>query len=157
MEGVEKEALILLPALKRYARYLTRSRADADDLVQEALFCILRGKDSFRGEGSFETWAFTIMRHCFFQTLRRARRSPEVSFEGIVEEPLGGPSQESLGRLREIERAVLQLPARWRSVLMLAAEGFDYETIATVLQVKVGTVRSRLSRARSLLKGLLDS
>ena len=155
LREIERE----IPRLRRYARYLSRDADQADDLVQE---CLLRGIariDTWQPGTNLRAWLFVILRNVFISEIRRAGRGPMT---GPVEEEHPGLAvtgrQETRIALVELQKALDMLSSEHREVLLLVAvEGLKYEEAAEVMAVPVGTVRSRLSRARSALRDLLDS
>src|SRR5437762_6523823 len=146
-----------IPRLRRYARALARDVAAADDLVQDCLARAL-GKLHLWQEGTdLRAWLFTILHNQYVNQVRRAVR--EGAAVGLSEtEPLltRAPHQGKSLELRDLERAIAKLPEEQRSVILLVGlEGMRYEEVAEVLDVPVGTVRSRLSRGREALRRLM--
>jgi RNA polymerase sigma-70 factor (ECF subfamily) len=146
-----------IPRLRRYARSLTRDVAAADDLVQDCLARAL-GKLHLWQEGTdLRAWLFTILHNQYVNQVRRAVR--EGTVVGLSEtEPMltRAPHQGKRLELRDLERAMAKLPEEQRSVILLVGlEGMRYEEVAKVLDVPVGTVRSRLSRGREALRRLM--
>lgn len=145
-----------IPRLRRYARALTRDANTADDLVQDCLARAL-GKLHLWQEGTdLRAWLFTILHNQYVNRIRRAVR--EGAAVGLSEsEPLlsRSPQQGSRLEVRDLERAIAKLPEEQRSVILLVGlEGMRYEEVAAVLDVPVGTIRSRLSRGREALRRL---
>jgi RNA polymerase sigma-70 factor (ECF subfamily) len=146
-----------IPRLRRYARALARDVAAADDLVQDCLARAL-GKLHLWQEGTdLRAWLFTILHNQYVNQVRRAVR--EGAAVGLSEtEPLltRAPHQSKRLELRDLQRAMAKLPEEQRSVILLVGlEGMRYEEVAEVLDVPVGTVRSRLSRGREALRRLM--
>jgi len=146
-----------IPRLRRYARALARDVAAADDLVQDCLTRAL-GKLHLWQEGTdLRAWLFTILHNQYVNQVRRAVR--EGSATGLSEtEPMltRAPHQGKRLELRDLERAIAKLPEEQRAVILLVGlEGMRYEEVAEVLDVPVGTVRSRLSRGREALRRLM--
>jgi len=146
-----------IPRLRRYARALTRDIAAADDLVQDCLTRAL-GKLHLWQEGTdLRAWLFTILHNQYVNQVRRAVR--EGAAVGLSEtEPLltRGPQQGRRLELRDLERAIAKLPDEQRAVILLVGlEGMRYEEVAEILDVPIGTVRSRLSRGREALRRLI--
>lgn len=146
-----------IPRLRRYARALARDVAAADDLVQDCLARAL-GKLHLWQEGTdLRAWLFTILHNQYVNLVRRSVR--EGAAVGLSEtEPLltRGPHQSRSLELRDLERAIAKLPEEQRAVILLVGlEGMRYEEVAEVLDVPVGTVRSRLSRGREALRRLM--
>ena len=148
-----------IPRLRRYARALTRDVVTADDLVQDCLTRAL-GKFHLWQDGTdLRAWLFTILHNQYVNHIRRAVR--EGSAVGLNEsEPLlsRAPQQGKRLELRDLERAIAKLPEEQRIVILLVGlEGMRYEEVAAVLDVPVGTIRSRLSRGREALRRLTGS
>jgi RNA polymerase sigma-70 factor (ECF subfamily) len=151
--GIELE--VHIASLRRYARSLVRDRGDADDLVQEALTRALSRADKFTVGTNLRAWLFTILHNVHVNQIRsRAARLHDVSVDEVVETRLSEPaSQEARVELGEMMRVLDGLPIEQRQVLMLVAlEGMKYEEVAAVLGIPVGTVMSRLSRAREAVR-----
>ena len=143
----------LIPAMRRYARSLLRDRSAADDLVQD---CLERAVGNWRQRKDVNprAWIFTIVHNLAMTRLRRiASRPRHIAIEDAREELLArAPSQEDGLRYRELLEALDRLPEEQKSVLLLATvEGLSYAETAGVLDIPVGTVMSRLSRARERL------
>jgi RNA polymerase sigma-70 factor, ECF subfamily len=167
----ETEALPHMDALYNSALSLTRSGAGADDLVQETYLKAWRFFDSFKPGTSCKAWLFKIMMNTYINQYRRRARQPQsVDFhdiEGHSESRIEASVQPQSAEERiaydglfsdEVKAALESLPEYFRSVALLAdMEGFSYQEIADMLDVPIGTVRSRLSRARGMLqKKLMD-
>jgi len=142
-----------VPALRRYARALTRNAETADDLVQDTLVRALRSEHLFHG-GDIRSWLFTILTNLNRNRLRSlARRPPATSLADDDAADLAGP--EAGGR--DIERALAMLVDEQRHALLLVVlEGLSYREVAEVQGVPIGTVMSRLARARAQIKAYLD-
>ena len=141
----------LVPPLRAYARAVTRSRENADDLVQDTLLRALRSRHTFVPGTNLKAWTFTILRNQFITSARRKR--PEQGFAPTEGAEISMPaSQEDTIALNDFHRILLQLPERQREALLLVgAEGFSYEEAAAVAGSTVGTMKSRVSRARAFL------
>jgi RNA polymerase sigma-70 factor, ECF subfamily len=147
-----------IPRLRRYARYLARDADRADDLVQECLTRAIAKVDSWTPGTNLRAWLFVILRNCHINEVRRGQRTSLVgemsSDYDIVPTPA---SQEAHISLLEVRDAYLNLSEEHREVLLLVAiEGLQYEEAAAILEIPVGTIRSRLSRARQALRDALD-
>lgn len=144
-----------LPRLRIYALSLTRDRDRADDLVQDAVVKALAGQRSFQPGTNFPAWLFRIQRNEFISGLRRQR--PTVPLDDVIANALShAPAQESGLIMREFTKAFGLLAAGQREALLLAVlEGWSYRRIAELSDVSVGTVKSRISRARAALKLML--
>jgi RNA polymerase sigma-70 factor (ECF subfamily) len=148
----------LIPALRRYARSLLRDRSAADDLVQDCLERAV-GNWSQRKDGSARAWIFTILHNLAMTRLRRnASRPRHIEIDDAQGESFAqAPSQEDGLRYRELLAALDRLPEEQKAVLLLATvEGLSYAETAGVLDIPLGTVMSRLSRARERLLKEMD-
>jgi RNA polymerase sigma-70 factor, ECF subfamily len=146
----------LLPRLRIYALSLTRDSIRADDLVQQTVVRSLAGRKSFRPGTNFPGWLFRIQRNEFISGLRRERPTVELS-DAISSTLLHAQRQESGLVMREFMKAFRTLAGgQRRALLMTALEGQSHETIADASGVSIGTVKSRVSRARARLRAMLD-
>jgi RNA polymerase sigma-70 factor, ECF subfamily len=158
-----------LPDIARFARSLTRDDARADDLVQDTYLQAMRGWHTFQPGSDARRWLFTVCHNMFLRTIRRDAR--------YVDAPDDDPELDSMATARAhwhaevtgvtewvermdlaaaIDRALAELPEHYRSTVVLVdVEGQSYEEAAAVLDIALGTVRSRLFRARRLLQDLL--
>jgi RNA polymerase sigma-70 factor (ECF subfamily) len=144
-----------IPSLRRYARGLAGDRAQADDLVQDTLERALRHRGQRRGEA--RAWLFGIMHNLVIDHWRRRRHAHEDAAGDDLPETPVAPAQAERLELRDLERALQRLPDEQREVLLLVAvEGFSYAQVAAAVRVPVGTVMSRLSRARERLRADLE-
>jgi RNA polymerase sigma factor (sigma-70 family) len=144
----------LIPGLRRYARALLRERAAADDLVQDCLERVIRRWHQRRVDGNVRAWVFTILRNLALNLLKqRARRGAHLAIEDAGEDAFASAaSQEDKLRHRDLLRGLEGLTEDQRSVLLLVSvEDLSYAEAAQVLDVPLGTVMSRLSRARENL------
>lgn len=146
-----------IPALRRYAHALLRSRQDADDLVQDTLLRALDNLHRLRGDGGVRPWLFTIMHNLFVSQLRKTKARP--AHEAITPATEAGlfatDSQEDGLHHRDVMRALDTLPIEQRSVILLVAvEDLSYSDVARVLGIPIGTVMSRLSRGRERLRAI---
>ena len=149
----------VIPALRRYARTFVRGAADADDLVQDTLERAISRWHQRRPDGETRAWLFTILHNLAVNHLRRAaRRGREVPLDDAGESDVAAPStQEDTLRRDGILGAVGQLPDEQRSVLLLVSiEDVSYAEAARILDIPIGTVMSRLARARARLLKLVE-
>jgi len=147
-----------VPRLRRYARALTRNTAKADDLVQSSLVRALEKQHLWQPGSNLRAWLFTILHN---QHVNDVRHSLRQGSPGPVEdaEPVWRvePVADASLQLRDLQRAINTLSHEQREVLLLVClEGMRYEQVAIILDIPVGTVRSRLSRARTTLRQLMD-
>jgi len=159
-----REALAYADSLHNLARYLTGDATDAEDLVQETYARALQGAAQFRPGTNLKAWLFRILRNTFISLYRRQRKNPTVGGLDVVDQLANGSAEEGwfmndieLDRLQrvvaeEIEVALLALAEDARTVILLDLEGLTETEVADVLGCPVGTVKSRLSRARAALR-----
>jgi RNA polymerase sigma-70 factor (ECF subfamily) len=145
----------LLGPLRRYARSLTRDETQAEDLVQDTLVRAYERHGSFRSGGNLRGWLLSILHNTFIDGRRRhmaeARRLEQAA---TLVETAAPPAQESQVRFQQVEAAFLRLPDEQRAALHLVAiEGLSYQEAANALKVPIGTLMSRLGRARATLRG----
>lgn len=148
-----------IPALRRYARALLRDREAADDLVQDTLERAISRWPLRQRDGDLRSWLFTIERNLFLAGLRRTkRRGVRVGAEVLEGLPSQEPSPDAALGVRDVLTGLAGLPEEQRSVLLLVAvETFSYAETAKVLGVPIGTVMSRLSRARDRMRSFMDT
>jgi RNA polymerase sigma-70 factor (ECF subfamily) len=153
LSGFRQDIQATIPALRRYARALTRDAETADDLVQDTLVRALRSEHLFHG-GDIRSWLYTILTNLNRNRLRALARRPTLApFEDADAPDAAGP--EAGGR--DIERALASLVEDQRAALLLVVlEGLSYREVAEVQGVPIGTVMSRLARARAQIKAFLD-
>src|SRR6185369_4751550 len=154
----ERTLLETIPHLRAFARSLTRNRERADDLTHDAVVRALAAMDQFTPGTNFKAWIFTILRNLFYNEGRKrwANFSSIDDMAGF--EPSVEPSQQAGLEFSDFRRAFWQLNADQREVLILVgASGLSYEEAAAVCGCRVGTVKSRVSRARNELKQILES
>jgi len=157
------EALAYADTLHNLARYLTGSAIDAEDLVQETYARALRGAAGFTPGTNLKAWLFRILRNTYIDLYRRRRNDPTIGGLDTVD-PGGQTGDDAwlrddveLDQLRklvaeDIERAMLSLSEEARTVILLDLEGLTEVEVAAVIGCAVGTVKSRLSRARAALR-----
>ncbi|MGO9546373.1 MAG: sigma-70 family RNA polymerase sigma factor [Rhodomicrobium sp.] len=147
-----------IPRLRRFARYMTRDADYADDLVQECLTRAIANIGSWQPGSNLRAWLFVILKNVFRNDKRRAQH--DIAYRNRLEKdaPLFARAEQHHHLvLSEVQDAFMRLTEDHREVLMLiAVEGLRYEEAATVLNISVGTVKSRLSRARAALRELVD-
>src|SRR5215211_7386323 len=153
VSGFRQDVEATIPALRRYARALTRDGDVADDLVQDTLVRALRSEHLFHG-GDIRSWLYTILTNLNRNRLRSLSRRPALtSIEDDDAPDASGP--EAGGR--DIERALAALVEDQRAALLLVVlEGLSYREVAEVQGVPIGTVMSRLARARAQIKAYLE-
>jgi RNA polymerase sigma-70 factor (ECF subfamily) len=146
----------LLPALMRYARRLTHDEAEAEDLVQDALVSAYANADTYQRGRPLRVWLFSILHNIFVSGTRRQAVRDRYKAEAILAtRESGPPAQEQSVRLHQIEAALAALSHEHQAVLhLVAVEGLSYEDAADALGIPIGTLISRLSRARARLRAL---
>jgi RNA polymerase sigma-70 factor, ECF subfamily len=146
-----------IPRLRRYARALTRATDRADDLVQDTLVRALAKLHLWQPGTDLRAWLFTIMHHQYVNTVRReARERATVDIEQVSSSVAATTDPTAQRQLLELDRALARLPSEQREVVLLVGlEGMPYESVAEILGVPIGTVRSRLSRGRERLRELM--
>lgn len=166
----EKELLPHVGALQTFAYHLTYNQEDADDLVQETYMKAYRFIDKYEKGTNAKAWLFKILKNAYINEYRKKVKQPtKVDFEDIVayhdtdDDRVSGYSdlrEEIFLHMMgdEVTSAINSLPLDFRTVILLCdIEGFTYEEIAAIIDVPIGTVRSRLFRARNLLKEKLTT
>ena len=148
----------LIPALRRYAYALLHDHDTADDLVQDTLEHALARWTQRRPEGELRAWLFTIQRNLFINTWRqRQRRGPHAALDEVAPPGVAARQEEAL-EVRDVLAALDRLPEEQKSLLLLiGVEDFSYDDASRILGVPMGTVMSRLSRARQKLRSLLET
>jgi RNA polymerase sigma-70 factor, ECF subfamily len=147
-----------IPRLRRYARALTRNPERADDLVQDTLVRALAKQHFWQPGTNISAWLFTLMHNQNVNTVRRAiREGVSVDMEELSSSLIATTDPTASRKLFELERAIGQVPLEQRRVILLVGlEGMSYAETAAILDIPVGTVRSRLSRGRDSLRRLMD-
>jgi len=158
----QREALEHLGALYNFAMYLTHNPSESEDLVQETYLRAFRFSHRFQPGTHLRAWLFQILRNTFLTFYRLRERESAVAEDGVPdwEVPMFHDAPEETGGVLEahtdLERAMRRLPEEFRSVLLLAeVEGLPLEEVARVMRCPVGTVKSRIFRAKERLRALL--
>ncbi|SDG37345.1 RNA polymerase sigma-70 factor, ECF subfamily [Pelagibacterium luteolum] len=150
----------LLPRLRAFARSLTRNAADADDLVQQTCEKALAGLSGFTPGTKLESWLFRIMHNQWIDVTRRRRPTLDIESEGLAETLTGEDGRlttQARMEWRAVSAAMADLPPDQSGVLMLVCvEGLRYREVADILDIPIGTVMSRLARARTAVADALD-
>src|SRR3569833_745474 len=153
----KNELLGLVPFLRAFARSLTGNPEAADDLAQETLVKAWQSRSSFIHGTNLKAWLFTIMRNQYYSDRRRAWRQAPWDQEAAERIPGGSEDQVHSAELSDTVRALRRLSDEQREALILVgAGGFSYEDAAAICKCAVGTVKSRVARARKTLIDILD-
>jgi RNA polymerase sigma-70 factor (ECF subfamily) len=146
----------LLPALRAFAWSISRNGPDADDLVQDTLIKAWSHRDRFDG-ANLRAWLFTILRNTYYTTVTRRRREVRDEDDQYARSLTSAPTQEWSLALRTLQTALDQLPPEHREALILVgAAGLSYEEAAEICGCALGTIKSRVNRARNRLLRVMD-
>jgi RNA polymerase sigma-70 factor (ECF subfamily) len=158
----EELAMPLFEQLYNFAHWLAQDRAEAEDLVQETYVKALRGFSSFQPDTNFRAWMYRILRNTFLTSRTGLKNAATVALDAdnAAELPAGHESPETIlidnSRRELLQDALGEIPAHYREILLLCeVEEMSYRDIAETLSVPIGTVMSRLSRARQTLRAVL--
>ncbi len=156
-KAFKRELTEVVPHLRAFARGLCGRPDMADDLVQEALLKAWAAQDRFEPGTSMRAWTFVILRNAYLTDMRRNRFRGDYD-EGVAERILTAPAgQEEPIHLSDLHRALLTLPPERREALLLVgAGGFSYEEAADICGCAVGTIKSRVGRARSTIASMVE-
>ncbi|OYU15057.1 MAG: RNA polymerase subunit sigma-70 [Alphaproteobacteria bacterium PA4] len=147
----------VIPKLRIYARSICSGGDIADDLVQETLMKAWTARGRFQAGTNMRAWTYVILRNHYFSQLRRARFKGEwddLTADALLAEPA---NQEAHVALSDVQRGMLQLPALQREALMLVgAGGMSYEEVAAICECPIGTIKSRVGRARAALVAMIE-
>lgn len=152
------EVVGLIPALRAFAWSLSHNGSDADDLVQDTLIKAWSNRDKFEPGTNLRAWLFTILRNTYYTSVLRRRREVRDEmgeYAGALKTP---PTQDWSVALRALQEALQQLPAEHREALILVgAAGLSYEEAAEICGCALGTIKSRVNRARVRLLKIMDA
>ena len=151
-----QQLLASIPKLRAFALSLASHADYADDLVQETLMKAWNHQDSFQEGTNIKAWLFTILRNEYFSQLRKRKREVEDADGDYAAGMLTPGGQDAQLDMADLRLALQQLPADQReAVVLVGASGFSYQEVAEICRVPVGTVKSRVNRARNKLAVLL--
>ncbi|MGB0087478.1 MAG: sigma-70 family RNA polymerase sigma factor [Rhodomicrobiaceae bacterium] len=155
-DRVHQSLIAYLPNLRAFAIALCRDTDRADDLVQETMLNAWKGIDSFKQGTNLRAWLFTILRNTYFSQCRKRRREVLDDPAVYIDRLSVPPAQQGSVDARDLANALAQLSEEQREALLLvAAEGFAYEEAAVICNCPIGTIKSRVNRARHQLAELL--
>ncbi len=158
----EELAMPLFDQLYNFAQWLTQNRSEAEDLVQETYVKALKGFSSFQPDTNFRAWIYRILRNTFLtsRTGLKVTATVPLDEEGALEIPASAGTPESIfiehAQEQLLQSAMEELPLHFREILLLCeVEEMSYQEISEALSIPIGTVMSRLSRARKALRDIL--
>ena len=162
LAGFEELAMPLFDSLYNFARWLAQNQNDAEDLVQETYLKAFRSFASFQPDTNFRAWIFQILKNTFLASRSKLEWRMTTAMESEEDLPATSATPESLliGRtdMDAVQRAIEQLPVMYREIILLCdVEEASYREIAEILSIPMGTVMSRLARARKIVRGSLYS
>ena len=156
-EAFKRELISLIPHLRAFARTLAGDPAAADDLAQDAMLKAWDARASFQMGTNMKAWTFMILRNQFYSERRRSWRQSQLDQEVAERTLVAVDDPEAPVALDELRQGLAMLPAEQREALILVgAGGFAYEEAAAICECAVGTVKSRVSRARKALQDILE-
>ncbi|QUD86858.1 sigma-70 family RNA polymerase sigma factor [Phenylobacterium montanum] len=154
----KRELVALIPHLRAFARTLAGDAASADDLAQEAMMKAWLARDSYQMGTNMKAWTFMILRNQFYSEKRRSWRQTQLDQDAAERTLVAVDDPQAPVALDELRMGLKMLPAEQREALILVgAGGFAYEEAAEICGCAVGTVKSRVSRARKALQAILES
>jgi len=157
-EAFKRELVALIPHLRAFARTLAGDPSAADDLAQDAMMKAWDARSSFQMGTNMKAWTFMILRNQFYSEKRRSWRNTQLDQEAAERTLLANDDPSAPLELNDLRMALAALPEEQREALILiGAGGFSYEEAAEVCDCAVGTVKSRVSRARVALRRILDT
>lgn len=147
----------VVPSLRAFGRSLSGSRDRADDLVQETLMKAWAARTRFRAGTSFRAWTFVILRNAFLSDRRRLASQMESGKE-LTDDMLTAPASQDQGlMINDLQKALMKLPEPWREALVLVgASGLSYQEAAEICGCPIGTIRSRVARARAEVERMMN-
>ncbi|MDB6086934.1 MAG: polymerase subunit sigma-70 [Gammaproteobacteria bacterium] len=156
-ENVHDQLVALVPRLRRFARNLARDPHDADDVVQIALERALTNLDQWRSDARLDSWMFKIVRNAWIDEVRSRMRRNKVFVAEVAGEEVGAEVTQPAIEMMSVQSAMARLPEDQRTAVSLVLiEGLPYKEAAEVLGIPIGTLTSRLARARSALQTSLN-
>jgi len=156
-ENVHDQIIALVPRLRRFARNLTRNPHDADDVVQIALERAIIKLDQWHSDARLDSWLFKIVRNAWIDEVRSRGRRDKIFLREEAGEQVGNDTMEHETNLMSVQSAMARLPEDQRmAVSLVLVEGLPYKEAAAVLDIPMGTLTSRLARARDALQLMLE-
>ena len=156
IEELREQLVGLLPRLRRFARAIARNPHDADDLVQIAIERALARSGQLRPDSRLSSWMFGIVRNAWIDEARSRGRRERIFAPAELGENIGDPAHETQSDMLAVQEAMARLPEEQRiAVGLVLVEGVSYKEAAEIMNVPIGTVTSRLARAREALQAML--
>lgn len=157
-ESWRNDVVALIPALRAFAWSLSHNAADADDLVQDTLIKAWTNRDKFEPGTNLRAWLFTILRNTYYTNVLRRRREVRDEQGEYASTLKAAPTQDWSVAMRSLQVALQQLPDEHREALVLVgAAGLSYEEAAEICGCALGTIKSRVNRARARLLKIMDA
>jgi len=158
MSSWRDDVVGLIPALRAFAWSLSHNGSDADDLVQDTLIKAWTNRDKFEPGTNLRAWLFTILRNTYYTNVLRRRREVRDETGEYASTLKSAPTQEWSVAMRSLQAALQQLPDEHREALILVgAAGLSYEEAAEICGCALGTIKSRVNRARTRLLKIMDA
>lgn len=146
-----------VPALRAYSRALCRNLTDAEDLVQDTLLRGIEKAHRYQPGTNMRAWLFTIMRNRFLTNCHKSRREPTGAADCASLQPVTQPDQEWHVQMSEMQHALRDMPQHYReAIILVGVIGESYLDTAHLLKCDIGTVKSRVNRARGMLRDVLE-
>lgn len=156
-KGARSEMSALLPDLRAFARFLVRDRTQADDLVQDTVVRALGALDQFQAGTNLKAWLFTILRNLFYEQGRRRRREAAALSAHLPVEEAVRPDQADAAEVRDLEQVLWKLsPVLREALVLVGVQELTHEQASRICGVPVGTMKARVSRARTELTRVME-
>ena len=155
---LRREMLGLLPDLRAFARFLVRDRTAADDLVQDTVVRALGALPQFQPGTNLKAWLFTILRNLFFEQARRRRREAAALSAHLPRDEAVRPGQADASEVRDLEQVLWQLsPVLREALVLVGVQELTHDEAAAICGVPLGTMKARVSRARTELSRVMPA
>lgn len=153
---IRRQIAILLPDLRAFARFLVRDRVAADDIVQDSIVRALAATGQFQPGTNLKAWLFTILRNQFYEQGRRRKREVHALQSRFDTDLAVNPEQDARADITDLQQLIWRLsPLLREALILIGAQEMSHEEAAAICNVPVGTMKARLSRARSALAELM--
>ena len=152
---LRRQVAALLPDLRAFARFLARDRVAADDLVQDSVVRALAALSQYQPGTNLKAWLFTILRNSFYEQTRRQKREARAMAAWVDDDEAAAPEQHARADVQDLQRLLFQLsPLLREALILMGAQGLSHDEAAAICGVPAGTMKARLSRARTQLSEL---